>query len=226
MTQVYCFSGSGHSRVLAEYLADRLHTAVIPIKAKTKGKARIALVVFPVYCQNIPPLVKQFLRDLDATYAVLIATYGQISHGNVLWEASRITRAQIIAGAYIPTGHSFLGQGADFCTASLDAILDRVAAPQPAEIPRCGKNPFASFAPAWRSRIGLRLDKTEACNACGLCTRACPMGAMQNGTPDRRCIRCLRCVSTCPQKALRTRMHPILSAYLRRQRNTDAEIYL
>lgn len=226
MTQVYCFSGSGHSRVLAEHLADRLHTSVIPITADTKAEADLALVVFPVYCQNLPPLVKLFLRDLDAKHAVLIATYGKISHGNVLREASRITRAQVIAGAYIPTGHSFLGQGAGFDANELDAILDRVAAPQPAQIPRCGKNPFASFAPAWRSRVGLRLDKTEACNACGLCTRACPVGAMQNGTPDRRCIRCLRCVHICPQKALRTRMHPLLSSYLRRQRRKNAEIYL
>ncbi len=226
MIQVYCFSGSGHSRVLAQYIAERLHTAVIPITPDMKAEADTAVVIFPVYCQNIPPAVKQFLRGLDAGHAVLIATYGKISHGNVLWEASRATRTQIIAGAYIPTGHSFLGQGADFDANELDAILDRVAAPQPAEIPRCGKNPFASFAPAWRSRVGLRLDKTEACNACGICTRACPMGAMQNGTPDSRCIRCLRCVSTCPQKALRTKMHPLLSSYLRRQRHKDTEIYL
>lgn len=226
MIQVYCFSGSGHSMAVAQYFADRLNTHPIPITADATGHAETAVVVFPVYCQNVPPTVKQFLHSLDAKHAVLIATYGKISYGNVLWEAARMINAEVIAGACVPTGHSFLKQDTSFPTESMETIFDRIAAPQPAKLPRCGKNPFASFFPAWRSRVGLRLDKTEDCNACGLCTRTCPVGAMQNGTPNNRCIRCLRCVHTCPQNALRIKMHPVLKAYLRRQKDRDTVIYL
>lgn len=226
MTRIYCFSGTGHSQAVAAYFASRLGLDVLPITADTTGRADVAVVVFPVYCQNVPPPVMDFLHGLDAQYAVLIATYGKISYGNVLYEAAQATTAQIIAGAYVPTGHSFLGQDASFPTQDLEPIFARIASPKQVHIPRSFKNPFASFFPAWRSRIGLQLIKTDACNHCGLCTRSCPMGAIQNGVPDNRCMRCLRCVHVCPQKALRTRAQPVLKAYLKKQRRDRVVIYL
>lgn len=33
-----------------------------------------------------------------------------------------------------------------------------------------------------------------------------------------KCIRCLRCVSNCPQGALEFTLHPILKAYLQKER--------
>ena len=226
MTKIYCFSGSGHSQAVAAYFACRLGLDAIPLTTDTNGCADVAVVIFPVYCQNVPPPVLDFLHRLDAQYAVLIATYGKISYGNVLAEASRATRACVIAGAYVPTGHSFLGEGASFPTQDLEPIFARISSPKQAHIPNSFKNPFASFFPAWRSRAGLQLTKTDECSNCGLCTNSCPMGAMQNGTPDRRCMRCLRCVHVCPQKALRTRARPVLKAYLKRQRCDRLVVYL
>ena len=141
MTQIYCFSGSGHSMAVAKHFATALDVPVTEITANTQGRAELALVIFPVYCQNVPPIVKAFLRSLDARHAVLIATYGGFSHGNVLWEAQRILGERVIFGAYLPTGHSCLGEPATFDTIALEPLLQRCESPSAAIMPRTPKNP-------------------------------------------------------------------------------------
>ena len=226
MTQIYCFSGSGHSMAVAKHFATALDVPVTEIMANTQGRAELALVIFPVYCQNVPPIVKAFLRSLDARHAVLIATYGGFSFGNVLYEAAHATNATVIAAAAAPTGHSFLLEGTDFDRDALSPILDRIRDPRPVSIPRASKHPFASFFPAWRSRVGLKITKTDACTDCGLCTASCPMGAMQDGIPSNRCMRCLRCVSACPQSALQIHPRGALKSYLTQPRKPRTVLYL
>lgn len=97
MTSVYCFSGSGHSYAIAEYFARELQVPVVNIDrrlAESHYQADLAVVIFPVYCQNIPAVVRDFFSKLDSKHVVLIATYGKISHGNVLWEAFKIIRGR------------------------------------------------------------------------------------------------------------------------------------
>ena len=107
MTSVYCFSGSGHSYAIAEYFARELQVPVVNIDrrlAESHCQADLAVVIFPVYCQNIPAVVRDFFSKQDSKHVVLIATYGKISHGNVLWEAFKIIRGRVIAAAYVPWG--------------------------------------------------------------------------------------------------------------------------
>ena len=63
MTSVYCFSGSGHSYAIAEYFARELQVPVVNIDrrlAESHCQADLAVVIFPVYCQNIPAVVRFF----------------------------------------------------------------------------------------------------------------------------------------------------------------------
>ena len=226
MKSVYYFSGSGNSRTVAEYFAQRLNTSLLEIKRGTEADCETAVVVFPVFCQNIPTVVKDFLTSLNAKYAVLIALYGRISTGNVLWEAQKMTQAKVIAAAYVPSGHSILGEGLDFDLRHLESIIERIRMPKEATVLRRAKNPFADFFPAWRSRVGVRIVRTDACKACGLCEGECPMGAIKKGEPDSSCIRCLKCVSMCPYSALYIRKSKILSAYLKRKKKDDLIVYL
>ncbi len=138
MTEIYCFSGSGHSLAVAEYYARVLNAPLFRLTKNfprgTEGKAATAknnghsretgknrlsrvFVVFPVYCQAIPDPVKDFLKNLHAGNVTLIATYGGISHGNVLQKAQKITPARICAAAYLPTGHTYLPDGRTEITA-------------------------------------------------------------------------------------------------------------
>ena len=54
----------------------------------------------------------------------------------------------------------------------------------------------------YRRRLGVKIIKNQHCNHCGLCEKHCPTGAIRNGRISANCIRCLRCVASCPQKAL------------------------
>ncbi len=228
MTAVYYFSGSGHSLAVARFFAETLHCSIEDISSRqvSSSVANIAVVVFPVYCQNIPSPVKNFLRRLKAPFAVLIATYGRISYGNVLCEAASLLSSEVIAGAYVPMGHTFLNEDTFFDSNALAPILDRIHSPRKASIPKEHKNVFADLFPALRSRIGVRIKKSGACTDCGICTKICPMGAMQGNRIERQCIRCLKCVSSCPQKALSFENIRALESYLTRPGKNETKIYL
>ena len=225
MTGIYCFSGSGHSLAVAEALAQMLHCEILPMEGNTAAEDR-AVVVFPVYCQNIPKPVKAFLRRMPAKHVVLIATYGKISYGNVLQEAQQLLQGQVIAGAYIPMGHSFLDGDHDFDPEQLLPIVQRLQEPKPVVIPKSPKNPLSNVFPALRSRLGVKITKTGHCNGCGQCERGCPTGAIREGHIHGACIRCLRCVSNCPTKALQYKNSRIMAAYLKRYRREEYVLYL
>lgn len=230
MTGVFCFTGSGHSLRVAEYVAEKLGSRVCMIgsKAPTESAAcETAVVVFPVYCQNIPEPVKRFLRNLKAENIVLIASYGKISWGNVLAEAKGLVHGRVIAGVCVPIGHTFLNGSADFDKAALEPLFERIESPREAKIPVKRKNIFADFLPAWRSRVSVKIIRADSCTLCDLCGRSCPMGAMKNGITNEKCIRCLRCVASCPQKALSFENSVILQRYLTKKRAEKAvELYL
>lgn len=227
MTAIYCFSGSGHSLAVSSALAEMLSCKLKLIGPEHESTSEdVAVVVFPVYCQNIPSPVTQFLKRMEARHIVLIATYGKISHGNVLYEAQALLHGEVIAGAYIPIGHTFLKEDAAFDAAFLRLIVQRIHAPQKVCIPKVRKNPFANILPELRSRISVKITKGVRCNHCGLCERVCPVGAIRNGTIHSKCIRCLRCVTNCPQKALQFQNRWILQQYLKRCRKEAYLLYL
>ena len=226
MTQVFYFSGAGHSKAVAEYLADRLHCTAAEMSSAESTPVDLAVAVFPVYCQNLPPVVKTFLKGLQAERLALAATYGGFSPGNVLQEAASLTAAKVIAGVILPTGHSFLGEDTAFDAQAFIPFLGKLSSHEESTLPKLPKNPFSDFFPALRSRVGLKILKSDACNHCGICTTRCPMAAMKNGVPTGNCIRCLRCVSLCPQKALSIRTGKALRHYLNGKRSSRVYLYV
>lgn len=229
MTSVYCFSGSGHSSAVADFFSEKLNCETRLIsKALTDQALRseTAVVVFPVYCQNIPQSVKKFLKKLDAEYIVFIATYGKVSYGNVLYEAKKRVRGKVIAGAYVPMGHTFLNGDFNFDREALLPILERIRHPEVAKMPKSPKNIFADFCPAWRSRAGVKIIRTSACVSCNICGQNCPTGAIHRGNIHAKCIRCFRCVSHCPQGALVFKNSRILKKYLASHHREEMKVYL
>lgn len=216
MTHVYCFSATGRSWKVADYIAGRLGTEVRDLEQASP--CRRAVVVFPVYCQNLPLPVKDFLPRLAAEQVALLAVYGGMSPGNVLWEAQRLVPGQVIAGGTIPTGHTYLEEPADFERAALEPLFERLPHPRPVTLPKGKKVWYADLLPAWRSRMGVKLFRSKVCTGCGLCSQRCPSKAV--------CIRCLRCVAQCPKKALSFRLRPIMKRYLSKRREHAVTLYL
>jgi ferredoxin len=61
--------------------------------------------------------------------------------------------------------------------------------------------------------LGKGIKAGPACNGCGLCERSCPRSniRMEDGRPAYgfRCVICLKCLYSCPVKALRLPFHRI-----------------
>lgn len=227
---VYFFSGSGHSKAVASWLEEKLGPKPAEIDnelAKERVNDYISIIVFPVYSQNIPSLVKKFLRNVESEYVVIIATYGKKSAGNVLYEASRLLSSPLIAAAAVPMGHTFLLEDCAFDKEPLLPLLERIERPQAISLPRKAKNVFASFFPNARSRFLTRviLDETKCVN-CNICSKSCLNHAITNGKTNLKCIRCIKCLHICPQKALHLKTSPLLRNYLKKRNGNETEIYL
>ncbi len=229
--KIFCFSGSGNSLSVAKFLSEKLDAEIVEISYdEIPYEAKVSIVIFPVYCQNIPSVVINFLRRLKGKYAVLIATYGKISHGNVLYEASQMLGPDLIGAAYIPMKHTYsdlnLNNKHLFETEPLQKIIERINFPQKIFLPKCKKNIFADFFPTWRSRVALKIISNSNCNSCGLCENKCSFNAIKKGITNKKCIRCLRCVKLCPNNALYIKKSLILKMYLHNEKDKSAELYL
>lgn len=226
MNAVLYYSNTGESKRIAEHLAKQIGCEPIDITAAADCEYHCALLVFPVHCQNIPQKVASFLLRLKTKYLIVIATYGKMSYGNVLNEIQRRYRHNIIAAAYAPTKHAYVDEAPFDKFEKLSPLLDKLTSPTTVNIPQTRKNPFANLAPSWRSRQGVKILLGEQCNGCGLCSAICPEHAIKNGKTNNRCIRCLRCVGACPNKALTFKLAPPLKRYLKKPKTADLVIYV
>lgn len=226
MTAVFCFSGTGHSRAVAEYLAGRLGCEASDMENAAGAECNVAVAVFPVYSDSIPRPAREFLSGLRSRHTALIVTYGRMSHGNVLTQAAKLCRGQVICGAYVPTGHTYLDQPAGFDPQALEPVIQRILSPAPAAIPKERQSIPGCIMPEARARLLTGIRRGSGCTGCGICEKSCPLGTMKQGHPGKDCLRCLRCVKSCPRNALSPRYSPLLRMYLSRPRRTGTEIYL
>lgn len=228
MNCVYYFSGTGHSLTVASYFSDKLKCKSYNICDKNNlvNECETAVVVFPVYCQDVPSVVKEFLKNLSSKYVVLIATYGRVYYGNVLHIAQKLAKGEVIAAACVPTGHTYLPEDYSFDTEPLNPIIERIYSPIKVSIPVMKNDFWAGLFPNFRSRISVKIVKNDFCNNCGVCSKNCPVGAIKDNKITSECIRCLHCVKYCPEKALSFKISGILKRYLDRHNYRDFVIIL
>ena len=229
MDKIFYFSGSGKSLRFSEYLSEKLSAPIFDItkiSSTEKVYADSALVVFPVYCQNLPDPVKNFLPKLHTKKVAFAALYGRKSYGNVIEDAVNLTYSEFIGGVCVPSGHSFLNEQNGFDFDALSPFIERMNNPVPAKSEHGKKDFYADLIPAQRTRIGVKIIKKSSCDNCGKCEEDCPINAIKNGTINKNCIRCLRCVNNCPQKALEFNTLWFMKIYLENGRRNNIKFYL
>lgn len=229
MNAVVYYSNTGESKRISEFVAKNTGYPCFDIFELSFSKFDTLALVFPVYCQNIPAAVWRFLNSVSAKRLVLVATYGKMSYGNVLWEIQNKTSHNVIAAAYVPTKHSYLENDSRFENfEALKPILNKIASDcnECVKIKKSFKNPFASFFKDWRSRIGVKIYKDKKCDNCGVCAEVCKSSAIKNGKTDRRCIRCLKCVNECPRAALHFKLSPLMRTYLSKNKKNELKIFV
>ncbi len=229
MRAVYCFSGSGHGRAVAEYIAQRLESSLRDMEQPScdcLADHETVVAVFPVYSDNIPAPAQDFLRAVRCKSIALIAVYGGISHGNVLTQAAKLCRGTVICGAYIAAGHTYLDHSPEFDRTALDTVIQRILNPKPAVLPKDRQSLPGRLFPEARARMLVRIRRENDCDRCGLCVQVCPVSAMDYDAIGRNCLRCLRCVKLCPKGALSVSYAPFLRTYLKGKYQSKNEIYL
>jgi len=227
MNAVIFYSNTGQSKAVATYFADATGYPLLDIETERADCYQNLVLVFPVYCQNIPTIVKAFLVKVRATNLTVIATYGKMCCGNVLYEIQKNFNHNIVAAAYVPTKHSYIADDSVFCDyAKLTPIFEKIKNPIAVTLPKLYKNPLANIFPRLRSRIGLTIKKNANCIGCNLCTQSCSCNAIHKGVTNSNCMRCLKCVFTCPQNALETKVGLPLKIYLKKKKKNKITIYV
>ena len=227
MNAVVFYSNTGQSKAIAAYFAKQLGYPLADMEIKCAEYYQNLVLVFPVHCQNIPDIVKAFLKNISVDNLTVVATYGKMCCGNVLYEIQRTYQKNIVAGAYIPTKHPYIDNDDVFCDFDkLQPIVEKVKSPSYIKLPKLYKNLLADVFPKLRSRLGLTIQRTADCSGCNLCAERCSFGAIQSGVTNRNCIRCLKCVEACPHQALKIKLGLPLKLYLRKKKANKLIIYI
>ena len=174
-------------------------------------------------------MVKDFLPRLRAKRLILVATYGRMCYGNVLYEAQKLyVKNPIVAAAYVPTKHSYLQEESFEDFKSLAPLIEKIKSGSREEIhvPRLYKNIFAGFATGWRSRVGVKMWRDESCIDCKQCERECAVKGIKAGKTNKNCIRCMKCVTNCPANALHFSNRLPLRLYLKKKKINKVVLYI
>lgn len=226
MNAIAYYSNTNQSKHIAEYFNEKLNYELIDITKNYSLSFENLVVVFPVHCQNMPEPVSDFLDKITVKNLTLIASYGRMCYGNVLYEAQKSYSHNIVAGAYIPTKHTYLTEGSFNEFERLDVIVEKIKNPISIQFPKEYKNPFANLLKGLRSRMVVKIIKSSDCNNCGICGKICINHAVKNGRTNRKCIRCLKCIVSCPNKALSFKISLPLKLYLSKKKTNELKIYL
>ena len=227
MNAVVFYSNTGQSKAIAAYLASQLGYPLADIEIKCAKHYQNLVLVFPVHCQNIPDIVKDFLKNISVENLTVVATYGKMCCGNVLYEIQKKYQKNIVAGAYIPTKHSYIKRDDVFYDLDkLKPVVEKVKEPSYINLPKLYKNPLADIFPKLRSVLGLTIQKSADCSECNICTEHCTFGAIKSGITNGNCIRCLKCVEGCPSQALKIKLGLPLKLYLCKKKANELIIYV
>lgn len=227
MNAVVYYSNTGQSLSVARYFAEKLSFALVDMHKTQYDKYENMVLVFPVHCQNIPSAVKSFLEKVEIKNLTAVALYGKMCYGNVLYEIQTKLKKHVVAGVYVPAKHAYIKDDVEFKDfEALSPILDKIKSPSAVKIPKSYKNPFANLFPTYRSRRGIKLIKNSHCNGCGICEKICPDNAIKQGVAGSSCIRCMKCISSCPNKALDFNPTLPMKCYLRKKKIEKLVIYV
>lgn len=224
---VYYFSPTGNCRAVAELLVHnqsggRLIDLTLPeprAAAPMPDKGKFFTLIFPVYAERIPDLLRDWLCGLPRLggMACLIACYGSVTAGNALPDAVRLVTEQlgmkVIAGAELPGPHSFdcaktgrdLRINSSWAEAELLLFFHaalRKAGQDGEEASFSRRLAMGAILPQdFLCKLGSPYPAVDMhkCTHCGVCKKVCPSGAVAG--KHSLCVRCTACIRACPAGA-------------------------
>jgi len=183
---------------------------------------------FPIHSLRAPRIVREWLLGLDGQNkkCAMFFTFGGFMVHPAHHSTREILRQQgftVVASAEFPGAHTFnLGgwkafvhrpdhEDASLARQYATAAYKRFTGEDEGVLGELDKGAFSEQQldqfETFRFRVLTQLPTRNGaeCSMCGLCEACCPTGAMdaEAGCADpKKCIACLRCVASCPEKAL------------------------
>jgi len=191
------------------------------------GSGELVIVGSPTYAGKLPnKILPDFQTKLrgNGALAVPVVTFGNRAFDNSLAELCAVLEADgfhTAAAAAFPGRHAFtdaLGEGRPdlgdrralrgFARQIAGKLKGLEGFPEPVEVPGDPAAPYyvpkgLDGEPAKFLKARPRTDQSK-CSRCGVCARACPMGAID---PENvalvpgTCIKCQSCVRKCTRRA-------------------------
>lgn len=228
-TTLYYFSGTGNSLAMARKLARLIGEAdVVPIirmimSGETDVDADCVGLVFPVYCQDVPEVVRDFISRInvkkDAT--IFAVTTSNAVPGNVLYNLDRLLRKKGLrlgAGFNIDMPGNYIAF-VDYSNPE-DVRVTRLEESERSvqEIARIlHKHNSIHYSYKLQSHLKSSLNKfvlgnlyrgerkfyaDSSCTRCGTCVKVCPRNNINMSDEGvawgTTCYQCLACLHWCP----------------------------
>ncbi len=172
----------------------------------------LAIISMPSFGGVAPQLALDRLAKMNANHAkcAIVAVYGNRAYENTLIQMKDYAENagfEVIAAVAAIAEHSIIHQyangrpSADDCEQLCnfgERILEKASKKSETFCVPGNKN--------YKKAGAMMIPKANSsCNACGLCAKRCPAGAIDPAKPrttdKTKCIGCMRCVSLCPVKA-------------------------
>ncbi|MDD3260955.1 MAG: 4Fe-4S binding protein [Oscillospiraceae bacterium] len=218
------FSPTGGTKKAADFLlsqfaCEKEEINLLPLGTDYSGycfsKGDICLFAVPSFGGRVPQTAAERILAMqgNSARAVLLCIYGNRAYDDTLLELKDIVKQAgflPVAAATAVAEHSIMRQFAtgrpdtadeielkDFSQTIWDKISAGETMPE-AEVP--GNEDYRKYG-----GVPFKPSTDEKCNACGICARECPVGAIDKDTLHKtdksKCISCMRCIQVCPQHA-------------------------